>query len=143
MVSRETNITLDIDSMVSRETIIDVNTLSMVSRETVSITNSLSPDFVAGVVSTCGTFFHIQTARIDQFGFQIKLPATNRELLELIRQALGLRSPVRIFQTNETKYALLITRSKKELKAKVVPYLEDRMSGQKLLQFLKWKNMLN
>ncbi len=115
----------------------------MVPRETFSKKIAPNHDFIIGVISVLGTFFHTQTALIDQFGFQIKMPLENQKLLELIRIKIGLRSSVRIFTTKTGSYALLITRSYKEINKKVIPFVDDRLLGQKLKQYVAWKNQFN
>ncbi len=114
----------------------------MVSRETFKTTNTLSPDFVAGIISTSGTFFHTHTARVEQFGFQIKMRHENYELLRMIRDVLGITNHIHIYREGNTRYAILLTRSKKTLTEKIIPFVDERIYGQKLKDYLQWKKNL-
>ncbi len=111
----------------------------MVSRET---SHNLSDDFIAGIISVSGSFLHTKTARVEQFGFQIKTPKENFALLEMIRLRLGLKGSVKIYSADGSEYALLITRSKKELLNKIIPFVEHKLLGIKLNQYLNWKDKL-
>lgn len=113
----------------------------MVSHETANKKHpdQLSKEFIAGVISVAGSFTHTNTARISQFGFQIKLPTQNHILLDLIRQTLGLKMPVKIYSAGSSEYALLISRSKKELNATIIPFCNEHLLGYKVTQFIEWK----
>lgn len=114
----------------------------MVSRETSHKDRVLSTDFIAGVVSVCGTFFHTQSARTNQFGFQIKMSDDNYELVRMVRDAIGISNPIHIYKEGNSRYALLITRSQKTLFNNVIPFVDERIFGQKLPIYLQWKNDL-
>lgn len=115
----------------------------MVSRETsVSTPTHLTPDFIAGVISVTGTFIHIHSARVEQFGFQIKMAEKNRALLDLIRVSLAIKTPIRKFKEGNTDYVLLITRSRKILIKNIIPFIDDRLIGPKLKDYLQWKEKL-
>ncbi len=107
----------------------------MVSRETFT-------DFAAGIVSISATFIHIDSARIEQFGFQIKLSQENYELIKLVRDCIGLKNSIRIFKEGVTSYALLNTRSRKLLLTKVIPFMDEHLRGPKLMNYLQWKQAL-
>lgn len=107
----------------------------MVPRET-------SVAFAAGIVSLSATFIHINSARIEQFGFQIKLSSENYELIKLVRDCIGITNPIRIFKEGATRYALLNTRSRKLLINKIIPFMDENLSGPKLLPYLQWKQTL-
>ncbi len=115
----------------------------MVSRETLPAQTRLSKDFIAGIISTHGSFLHTHSARVEQFGFQIKLTATNYALLELIRESIGLKRPARLFREKNSSYTILTTRSKKELLTKLIPYIDGEIIGPKLAHFERWKALLN
>ncbi len=107
----------------------------MVSRET-------STEFAAGIVSLSATFIHIDSARVEQFGFQIKLSQENYELIKIVRDCIGIKNPIRFFKEGSTTYALLNTRSRKLLLRKVIPFMDERLRGPKLLPYLQWKQAL-
>ncbi len=111
----------------------------MVSRETQIC---LSREFVAGIISISATFIHINSSRIEQFGFQIKLSKENFEILNSIRTNLGIETPVRTFKENKVGYALLITRSRKTLLTKIIPFMDEYLFGPKLVSYLQWKKDL-
>ncbi len=100
----------------------------------------LSPDFVAGVISVCGTFIHIKSARTEQFGFQIKMSPENFELLDYVARSLNLNQKPRLYREKNTEYLLLITRSRKKLLGCVIPFIDDRLYGPKLLCYLQWRS---
>ncbi|MCX6780885.1 MAG: hypothetical protein NT003_02080 [Candidatus Magasanikbacteria bacterium] len=113
----------------------------MVSRETFpNNRTNLSPDFVAGIISVSGTFIHIHTPRVEQFGFQIKMPRENQELLKLVGKALGIPNKVAVYNESNTHFAVLITRSRKTLVNKIIPFLDSRLLGIKLKHYLQWKD---
>lgn len=107
----------------------------MVPRET-------SMDFAAGILSLSATFIHINSARVEQFGFQIKLSKENAELIRIVQACIGLKNRIRFFKEGETSYALLNTRSRKQLVGKVIPFMDEYLRGPKLLPYLQWKKDL-
>lgn len=114
----------------------------MVSRETNLINHYPSPEFIAGYISSCGTFFEIRSTKGDYFGFKIKAPKNNSELLKIIGTRLKIKSPVRIYNEKDIAYAILQTRSKKELLQYIIPFLDDRLFGTKLIQYENWKSKI-
>jgi len=127
---------------VSCETKSQSNTTYMVSCETKKSNLELSDEFVAGVISVCGTFFHTSTARTEQFGFQIKLPSENEVLLSKIRDAIGLKNRIHLVSSAKTRYVILTVRSRSDLKSKIIPFIDDRICGHKLKSYLNWKRLL-
>lgn len=97
-----------------------------------------SKDFISGFISATATFYHTQTVKNDQFGFQIKVPVTNYELLKQLCRALGIKNTVHVYK----KQAVIHTRSFREIADKIIPFCDDHLYGQKLSQYIKWKQDL-
>ena len=113
-----------------------------VSRETMPEKTNDSSEFVAGMLSVTATFFHNNSARTENFGFQVKLSAENMELLRMIRDQLHIKNKVLRFTEAGTTYVLLNTRSKKILIDSVVPFMDHYLFGPKLVTYLKWRDEL-
>lgn len=109
----------------------------MVSHETGISEEKINRDFVLGVASVCATFFHISSARTEQFGMQIKLPASEIRLLERIRDVIGLKNKIYKIKNNST--VILIVRSRRSIEQKIFSFFDDGLAGNKLEQYEKWK----
>lgn len=96
---------------------------------------SITHDFIAGVISLNGTFYHTATAKNDQFGFQIKAPCETFQLINEIGIKMGLSHAPKKYG----RLAILHTRSAKEIAKKIIPFCDDRLYGQKLIQYIRWK----
>jgi hypothetical protein len=104
--------------------------------------NITSPEFVAGVLSLSATFFHNNSARTENFGFQVKLAHENRQLLEYIREVVSIKNDIHTFVEGGTKYVLLNTRSKKTLVNYVIPFMDIYLQGPKLVSYQTWRQNL-
>jgi len=98
-----------------------------------------SLDFIAGVISTEGSFMWVKQNKREIPVFQLKMHADGQKLFELIKTKLNLREKIYKYDHQDRKYVLLLIRSRASIANILVPFLENRLYGPKKVQFESWK----
>ncbi|MDO8664658.1 MAG: LAGLIDADG family homing endonuclease [Candidatus Liptonbacteria bacterium] len=106
----------------------------------------LSYEFIRGFVESKGTFTFSSNNKIRRKipAFAIKTSVRNRDLLEKIKDSMGLEN--RIYEYNHQRndgykrspQAMLIVREFGQLKNIVVPFFYKKLKGDKGKQFEQW-----
>ena len=99
----------------------------------------LTQEFIAGFVSANGSFLEYKRGLNTYFAFQIKSTVGNHLLLYHIAVTLGLDNRVYDYTGPTQSYSLLIVRDRHSIIDKIIPFLEDRLVGEKLVIFNDWK----
>lgn len=92
-------------------------------------------NFTAGVLNVAITFFYTSTPRNEQFGIQIKLPRASEVILHTVTNVLRVSYKPRTYGA----YTKFTTRSTREIAEKIMPFCEGNLYGQKLIDYIKWK----
>lgn len=98
-----------------------------------------SYDFVAGLISTTGSFLWVKQKNSDVPVFQIKVQSADHQLLELIKAKLGIDESIHQYIHQSRQYSLLLIRSRRTIETVLIPILDGRLFGQKKTQFDLWK----
>lgn len=96
-------------------------------------------DFIAGLISVEGAFMWVKQNNTEIPVFQLKMHKSERSLVELVRDGLGLSEKVHAYHHNERDYVLLLVRSKKSIEDIIIPALTGRLLGTRAAQFYLWK----
>ncbi len=72
--------------------------------------------------------------------FQIKMPISERPLLEMIETKLGLRETIYEYKYANRQYLLLLIRRRSVIENVIIPTFDGRLFGSKQAQFEAWKN---
>lgn len=106
------------------------------------IENPLSIDFIAGCISSHGFFSWTHQKGSRQPVFQIKMQANERQLLELIKEKIGLKENIHEYNYNNRHYVVLLVRSRFTIEEIILPTFTGRLFGTKAFQFELWKEIL-
>ena len=98
-----------------------------------------SYDFIAGLLTSTGSFLWVKQKKSEIPVFQLKMQAGDYELLELIKSKLGIKESIHQYIHQGRKYSLLLIRSRKTIETILIPILDGRLFGQKKAQFDLWK----
>lgn len=105
------------------------------------LTNKL---FIAGIVSVSGAFFATQTARCQQFGFQMKMSKDYSKLIDLCAETMGVNKKSKNYKDHRGhEVALLLIRSENELLNQVIPFMDTYLVGPKLKSYNRWKKLFH
>ncbi len=96
-------------------------------------------DFIAGLLTSTGSFLWVKQKNSEVPVFQLKMQAGDHELLELITTKLVIKESIHQYIHQGRKYSLLLIRSRKTIETILIPILDGRLFGQKRLQFDLWK----
>ena len=99
----------------------------------------LSYEFIAGLLTSTGSFLWVKQKNSEVPVFQLKMQAGDHDLLELIKTKLGIKESIHQYIHLGRKYSLLLIRSRKTIETILIPILDGRLFGQKKLQFDLWK----
>lgn len=96
-------------------------------------------DFIAGLLTCIGAFLWVKQKETEVPVFQLKIQSADHELLELIKAKLEVREKIYKYTHQNRSYSLLLIRSRRTIETKLIPIFEERLFGQKQIQFEKWK----
>lgn len=112
-------------------------------------TRTISNDYIRGLVAGgSGTFTFTTTVsgyrqkRVPSF--QLRMSVRNKGLIEKIKNYLGLRNNIYIYQYSgkdgyrRNPFAMLIVRDLGSLKNKIIPLFYDQLIGSRSRQFDEW-----
>lgn len=113
------------------------------SRE--EITKLISEDYIRGLIEGEGHFGVDRRKNGERIpSFLITMHPRDKELLEAIRDYLGIKNPIYIYDYENRNYtsgkhrAMLIIRDMPTLKTKIVPFFKNKLLGFKGTQFEWW-----
>jgi len=113
----------------------------------------LTNDYIRGLVDGGGSFTFTTTkgsnrTRTKIPAFQLRMHIADKDLVEGVRDKLGLKSRVYIYHhpgkdgLNRGAYAMLIVREIGNLKNTVIPFFYNRLAGNRAVQFNEWLNSI-
>lgn len=101
-------------------------------------TELLSLDFIAGIIAVTGSFLWANRNNELIPVFQIKMQATHKDLVTLVRDSLKLKEKVYEYKHQDRKYVLLLIRKRSTIEHKLVPAIDGRLYGQAQVKFELW-----
>ncbi|MEK7680801.1 MAG: LAGLIDADG family homing endonuclease [Patescibacteria group bacterium] len=96
-------------------------------------------DFIAGLINTIGAFMWVRYNAREIPVFQIKIQVDQIELVQLVKQKLGLNEIIHKYRHQNREYALLLVRKRKTIESIIIPSFDGRLFGKKALTFDNWK----
>ncbi len=105
------------------------------------VKNLPSFDFIAGLIAGGGSFLWIHQNGRRLPVFQLRMHATERPLLELLKQKLGLNEPIHEYTHERRHNVLILVRKKSVLENVIIPVFNGRLFGKKAAQFDLWKEI--
>lgn len=102
----------------------------------------LTQEFIAGFVSANGSFLEFRKNFNISFAFQIKTTLSNASLLNQIAATLELDNRVYLYDYQKQAYALLVVRDRESLLAKIIPFFDNHLVGQKEQIFNEWRSKI-
>ena len=108
-------------------------------------TNPLNKEFICGFISAEGCFSIVYHKRQSRFVpvFEVRVHFKNREILELIRDGIGLEEHrIHEYKRGKTHYLGLIIRRRSAIQDILIPYFTNYLHGAKKDQFEEWKNFI-
>jgi len=128
---------------VSRETLVNKN-----KQNYINMANKLNItfDYIRGITEGQGSFGLTSSGLGGNIipTFQLKMNINNKDLLEEIKNQLGLKNKIYIYhypgkeRTKREKQAILMVRDFRQLKDIVIPFFYGKLKGYKNRQFLDW-----
>lgn len=106
---------------------------------TTSNTPLPSYDFIAGLLTSTGSFLWVKQKSSEVPVFQLKLQSGDHALLELIKAKLEIKEVIHEYTHQNRTYSLLLIRSRRTIETKLIPIFDGRLFGQKQAQFDLWK----
>jgi hypothetical protein len=100
----------------------------------------LSPLFIGGFLSSCGSFIEYNRGKYTYFAFQIKTVTENTSLLNQIAAYFEINNRVYNFNKQKQSYALLIIRNRQTIEKVLIPFFDQYIEGYKKQQYLDWKS---
>jgi len=100
---------------------------------------SPSLDFIAGLLNTGVTFMWVKQKEDEVPVFQIKMQLSQRPLLELIKNKLGLKEHIYEYRYTSRQYVLILVRRRSVIENTIIPTFDGRLFGSKRIQFDAWK----
>lgn len=101
--------------------------------------HSPSLDFISGLISTGASFMWVKQKQTEVPVFQIKMHISERPLLELIKQTLGLKEVIYEYNYASRQYVLMLVRKRSVIETTIIPTFDGRLFGVKKDQFEAWK----
>lgn len=101
-----------------------------------------SLDFIAGIVSSFGSFFWSHKNGRRNPIFQLKIHASDKALLVLVKVGLCLKENIYEYNHQNRHYAVLMVRKRLALETQVIPLLNSRLFGRKSTEFELWRDMI-
>lgn len=98
-----------------------------------------SYEFIAGLVTSTGSFLWVKQKNSEVPVFQLKMQYFDYELLELIRSKLEIKEKAHQYIHQNRAYSLLLIRSRRTIENTLIPIFDGRLFGQKKNQFEIWK----
>lgn len=114
-----------------------INPETYYSRE--EIAERLSDDYIRGLIEGEGYFgpdTRISGEKVPEF--VLKMHVRDKELIEAVRDYLGIPNRVYEYIHNDRHYAMLIVREIGALKNKILPLCNKKLLGHKGTQFSWW-----
>lgn len=72
--------------------------------------------------------------------FQLKMHADDKELVELVRDSLGIKVKVHEYNHQNRHYVVFLVRKRKVIADVIIPFFDGVLYGLKKQQFEAWKN---
>ncbi|TSC84217.1 MAG: hypothetical protein G01um101413_512 [Parcubacteria group bacterium Gr01-1014_13] len=107
--------------------------------ETIPLLPLPSYDFIAGLLTSTGSFLWVKQKNSEVPVFQLKMQAGDHELLELVKSKLRIKESIHQYIHQGRNYSLLLIRSRKTIETILIPIFDGRLFGQKQVQFDLWK----
>ena len=98
-----------------------------------------SYDFIAGLITSTGSFLWVKQKKSEVPVFQLKMQQGDYELLRLIKTKLGINESIHQYIHQGRQYSLLLIRSRRTIETMLIPILDGRLFGKKQVQFELWK----
>lgn len=98
-----------------------------------------SYDFIAGLLTSTGSFLWVKQKNSEVPVFQLKTQSGDHDLLELIKAKLEIKESIHQYIHQNRAYSLLLIRSRKTIETVLIPIFDGRLFGQKKTQFDLWK----
>jgi LAGLIDADG endonuclease len=106
----------------------------------------LTYEYIRGLVDGEGTFTFSTSHKLNRKvpAFSIKMHVRDKQLLEMVRDTMGLRNKIYEYNhqgkdgANRGPQAMLIVREFGQLKNIIVPFFYKRLKGDKGRQFNEW-----
>lgn len=109
--------------------------------ETTSADSPLpSYDFIAGLLTSTGSFLWVKQKNSEIPVFQLKMQTGDYELLELVKAKLAIKEVIHQYTHQNRNYSLLLIRSRRTIETILIPIFDGSLFGQKKIQFELWKN---
>ena len=102
-----------------------------------------SLDFIAGLIAAEGIFMQIKQKNQTIHVFQLKMHTVEYELLEQIKQRLGLKEKIHRYSHQNREYVLLLVRKRASIENSIIPVFTGRLFGKKKQQFDLWVTTYN
>lgn len=111
-------------------------------------TKKLSLDFIAGLIAGEGYFGWVSHNKGKQkiAVFQLQMHYNDRDLVFAVRNTLGLKEPVYVYNYQDRKKSSLwrhevklLVRRREVIKKIIIPAFDNRLYGLKEKQFNQWK----
>jgi len=102
----------------------------------------ITQEFISGYISAVGSFLQYTQNHKTSFAFQIKAIPSNISLLEQIALSMEIANRVYTYHGKTQNYALLVVRDRHSLLKNVIPFLENKLYGEKELRFNEWKKSI-
>lgn len=98
-----------------------------------------SLDFIAGLINTGATFMWVKQKETEAPVFQIKMHISEKLLLEMTKEVLGLKETIHEYNYGSRNYALILVRKRSVIETVIIPTFDGRLFGSKRIQFEAWK----
>ena len=113
------------------------------------LNRKLTHDYIRGLIEGEGLFTFSTTTKTNDTrvkipSFQLKMNIRDKELVEAVRDHLGLKNKVYTYNhpgkdgANRKPYALLVVREIGSLKNVIIPFFYNNLAGSKADQFREW-----
>ncbi|MBI2096704.1 MAG: LAGLIDADG family homing endonuclease [Candidatus Sungbacteria bacterium] len=103
------------------------------------IKDLITDDYIRGLIEGEGCFGNMRNAKGDQIpAFVLKMHMRDKELIEAIRDYLGLPDRVYEYKYRGRHFALLQVRDIGSLKNVIIPLFRGKLLGHKGLQLKAW-----
>ena len=110
---------------------------------------NITHNYIRGLVQGTGTFTFTTSAKLGSLklkripAFQLRMHASNQDLLKAMRDLLGLKNRIYVYRynkdgANRKPIALLIVREFSSLKNIIIPLFYDQLSGDRKKEFNEW-----
>lgn len=101
--------------------------------------NLPSYDFIAGLLTSTGSFLWVKQKNSEVPVFQLKMQSGDHDLLQLIKTKLEIKEKIHQYTHQNRQYSLILIRSRRTIETVLIPILDGRLFGQKRVQFDLWK----